>query len=209
MVCIHGLTYEQSFKTQILKTQISDPVTTRIRQNFDNTAHPQQSNSWLWGRSVTHFQWYQFHSIHLFILKLFDTIECQNRTSAAGNCIVSAELESKSKNCWDFQMPSKEEWRQSHPTWICCSQQEKPERGTKDTPAPGDKIWGFIHTTLTWHEGPSRTCRGTSPSRCGNKRLKNQLLLFHNPQGLQDSLEEPQGFRAEVNSPDFMFFMTS
>lgn len=46
---------------------------------------------------------------------------------------------------------------------------------------------------------------GTSPSRCGNTRLRHQLLLFHNPQGPSDSLEEPQDFRAGVNSPDFMF----
>lgn len=49
---------------------------------------------------------------------------------------MSAELESKSKNSWDFKMSSKEEWRQSHPAWICCSQQEKPEKGTEGTPAP-------------------------------------------------------------------------
>lgn len=55
---------------------------------------------------------------------------------------MSAELESKSKNCWDFKIPSKEEWRQPHPTWICCSQQEKPEKDTEDTPAPRDKTWG-------------------------------------------------------------------
>lgn len=79
-----------------------------MSQNFDNTAHPQQSSSWLWGRSVTHFQWYQFHPIHLFILKPFETAEYQNRTSQAGYCSVSAELESKSKNWWDFKMPSKE-----------------------------------------------------------------------------------------------------
>lgn len=102
----------------------------------------------------------------------------------------------------------KEEWRQSHPIWICCSQQEKPEKDSEDTPVPKDKIWGFIHTTSTWHEGPSRTCTGASSSRCGNTRLQDQpntqgrwLLLFHNPQGLEDS----QNFRAEVNSIDFMF----
>lgn len=35
------------------------------------------------------------------------------------------------------------------------------------------------------------------------------LLLFHKPQGLQDSLQDPQDFRAEINSTDFMSFMSS
>lgn len=40
-------------------------------------------------------------------------------------------------------------------------QQQKPETGTEDTPAPTDETWRFIQTTSTWHEGPSTTCRGT------------------------------------------------
>lgn len=158
---------------------------------------------------MTHFRWYQFHPIHVFILKPFDTAECQNRTSQAGYCIVSAELESKSKNCWDFKIPPKEEWRQPHPTWICCSQQEKPEKGTEDTPAR-DTTWGS--PTPPQQEGPSRTCMGASSSSVVTPGFRisltntqgRWLLLFHKPQGLQDSLQDPQDFRAEINSTDFM-----
>lgn len=142
MVFLHGLTYEHGFKpwdfkdTNLWLNNHKDEA--ELRQYCSSPAE----NSWLWGRSVTHFQWYQLHPIHVIILKPFDTAECQNRTSQAGYWIVSAGLESKPKNCWDFKTHSKEEWRQSHPTCICCSQQEKTEKGTEDTPAPRDKTWG-------------------------------------------------------------------
>lgn len=68
----------------------------------------------------------------------------------------------------------REEWRQSHPTWICCSQQEKIRRIQRRLQPQKTRFWGFIHTTSTWHEGPSKTCTGASSSRCGNTRLKDQ-----------------------------------
>lgn len=85
----------------------------------------------------------------------------------------------------------------------------KTREGYRGYSSPKRQDLGFTHTTSTRHEGPSRTCMGASSSRCDNTRLTNTqgrwLLLFHNPQGLQDSLEDPQDFRAEVNGIDFMF----